>query len=286
MLHVFFRVRAKLRNGARGYQFASSMFLRCLYEDEDGDSYNPEEGFLKGPLLLRVSFLLLCRTALLLTMTYVQAYRHIFTSPSSACDENMPSETTSRRRDVASQLRLGGHVTGRSIAYAATQVRRTPLISLAFLPSFIFPKLVFSLSSARDWKKHHAGFHFTTFYNFIVDMFEDPEDEPARKSATELLQWWNRYVYVQHESHIVLITSLLFRKIFPVITNRTTVAESENVMLECQRRLREARARRALRNPGPTPPVQSTAPPVQSTPPVQSPSPAALRDPTPSPSTQ
>ena len=46
----------------------------------------------------------------------------IFTSPSSAGDENDASETTSRRRDVATTLRLNNHVTPRSIAYAATQV--------------------------------------------------------------------------------------------------------------------------------------------------------------------
>jgi hypothetical protein len=251
MLIVFFRVRAKLRNSEPGYEFASSMFLRCLYEDEKGDKSRLEEGFLKGPLLLRVSFLLLSLTAILLTISYVQAYRHIFTSPSSASDENVPSEITTRRRDVASQLRLGGHVTGRSIAYAATQVCQSYLISLAFLPSFVLPKLVFALTSARDWKKHHAGFHFTTFYNFIVDTFEDPEDEVARSSSIELLQWWNGYVYVQHESD-VLIISLRFRRIFPATTHKTTVAESCDVMLECRRQLQEARARRALREPSPS----------------------------------
>lgn len=52
-----FSVRANLRNAAPGYNFTSSLFLRCLYEDEDGDPNSPEAGFLKGPLLLRVSLL-------------------------------------------------------------------------------------------------------------------------------------------------------------------------------------------------------------------------------------
>jgi len=55
-LIVLFSVRAKLRNAAPGYDFSSSFFLRCLYEEEGGDPTCPEEGFLKGPLLLRVSF--------------------------------------------------------------------------------------------------------------------------------------------------------------------------------------------------------------------------------------
>ena len=48
------RVRTKLRNAVPGFDITSSFFLRCLYDREDGDPNNPEEGFLKGPLLLRV----------------------------------------------------------------------------------------------------------------------------------------------------------------------------------------------------------------------------------------
>jgi hypothetical protein len=42
--------------------------------------------------------------------------------------------------------------------------------------------------------KLHVGFHFPTFYNFIVNTFENPEGDMAEKSAKELLQWWNEYV--------------------------------------------------------------------------------------------
>jgi hypothetical protein len=52
-------------------------------------------------------------------------------------------------------------------------------------------KLVFSLNSAREWKPEHAGFHYPSFYNFIVDFFEDTDDEDSKKAANELLQWWN-----------------------------------------------------------------------------------------------
>ena len=55
-LNCLFSIRAKLRKGDEGYDFSSSFFLRCLYEDEEGDDLCPQEGFLKGPLLLRVSF--------------------------------------------------------------------------------------------------------------------------------------------------------------------------------------------------------------------------------------
>lgn len=49
------RVRANLRDAAPGYNYTSGFFLNCLYLDEARDSEDPEEGFLKGPLLVRVS---------------------------------------------------------------------------------------------------------------------------------------------------------------------------------------------------------------------------------------
>ena len=55
--NIFSSVRAKLRDADPEYDFASSYFLRCLYEGESGDVRRPEIGFLKGPLLLRVSSL-------------------------------------------------------------------------------------------------------------------------------------------------------------------------------------------------------------------------------------
>ena len=40
---------------APGFDFASSFFLRCLYENESGNPESPDIGFIKGPLLVHVS---------------------------------------------------------------------------------------------------------------------------------------------------------------------------------------------------------------------------------------
>jgi hypothetical protein len=40
----------------------------------------------------------------------------------------------------------------------------------------------------------HNGFHYLTFYNFIVDFFEDIKDDAGQKNADELLDWWNWYI--------------------------------------------------------------------------------------------
>ena len=67
-----------------------------------------------------------------------QTYQHIFTSPLSASDENKVSEPTARQRDVATMLRMDGHVTGQSIAYGATQVSQAQQIYLMSLANLFF----------------------------------------------------------------------------------------------------------------------------------------------------
>lgn len=121
LLIVICSVRANLRNGVPGFKITSNYLLRCLYSKEDIDPDSPEDGLLRGPLLLRVCFYRRIHMVYI-KLDLLQIYRYIFTSPSSASDENLTSEPTARRRDVATTLRLDGQVTGRSIAYAATQV--------------------------------------------------------------------------------------------------------------------------------------------------------------------
>jgi len=90
-------------------------------------------------------------------------------SPSLACKEDEASKVTSRWCNVANTLNLNGQVTPRAIAYAATQ-------------------LVFSLNTSREWRKEHAGFHYPSFYNFLVDYFEDVEDDFSKEANEELLR--------------------------------------------------------------------------------------------------
>jgi len=125
-------------------------------------------------------------------MRFFQAFHHIFTSPSSASKDNSISEVTSRWHDVASTLHMSNQITPHLIAYTATQVCRhlhiTPSVT-----NWSLLKLVFALGSAWEWKRKHASFHYPSFYNFIVDYLENPQDETSQRDINELLKWWNRY---------------------------------------------------------------------------------------------
>ena len=67
-------------------------------------------------------------------------------------------------------------------------------------------------------------------------MFEDPEDEVAKRSAHKLLQWWNWYVLVQFLAAQALIL-LLSSNIFPATVDKSSVVDSCSVMWDARRRL-------------------------------------------------
>lgn len=150
-------------------------------------------------------------------------------------------ETTSKRRDVASTLRLNNRVTPRSIAYATTQVIRH-LFESPF-SDICLPKLVFSLNNSRDWKHLHAGFHYPSFYNFICDFFEEDQDPVSKQNVNSLLQWWNRYGAFL--LMCILINFFYYRKIFPVTSGNGGKTVPRAPMVSSQTRLHDARARHA-----------------------------------------
>jgi len=149
-LIVPFSVRTKLRNAAPGFSFASNFFLWCLYLKKEGDPAFPEVSFLQGHLLVRIHFPPHIHTVHLIIALF-QTYQHIFTSPSSASDENSESEPTSRQCNMAMMLCMDCHVTGQVIAYTATQVSR-PLQTY----SMYFANIFFQ-SLSLHWAVYQGG---------------------------------------------------------------------------------------------------------------------------------
>ncbi|KAH9984125.1 hypothetical protein BJV77DRAFT_216914 [Russula vinacea] len=120
-----------------------------LYDQKtEYDPENEEKGLLKGYVLVR-------------------AFRHIFTSPSSAIHG---------RRDATKRSKAQLHgltaVTGRTIAYAAVQAR-------------------IALCSLEKWNRHDGDFNHEKLYNNIVTLFEHDPDDPW---VIKTLDWWNSVV--------------------------------------------------------------------------------------------
>jgi hypothetical protein len=103
----------KLRSGelhVRGDQWPL-----CLYADLEYDSEDPWNGLLRNQLLVLVSGH--ATRSPLITDYAFQAYKHVFTSPSSV-DEDEPRATKSGNARIHGMTT----VTPASLAYIATQV--------------------------------------------------------------------------------------------------------------------------------------------------------------------
>ncbi|KAI9067491.1 hypothetical protein FKP32DRAFT_1563674, partial [Trametes sanguinea] len=124
----------------------------------DQNTYNPAlpwESFLRGRLI-------------------IQAFRHIFQSPSSALRDtttsSMPVEATRGTRTGVADLHGMTKVTAGSLIYAATPVH-------------------FALSSVSTFKKTDTTSDTHVFQASLVNFFDDPFFAAVH---ADLFAWWNR----------------------------------------------------------------------------------------------
>ncbi|KAN0094633.1 hypothetical protein V8E55_002920 [Tylopilus felleus] len=155
--------RTKIKDWDPKYLVMADMWPRFLYEDHTYDPNEPTKGLFKGPMLVR-------------------ALKAIFTSPSSADEEDQSSDSpfpNKRRRgerrtrtNVASLITMES-VEPRAIAYTAEQLR-------------------FTLSSCGTWRLVDGLFDHAVFYHNIVQWFEETEGSAEKVFINDLLLWWNR----------------------------------------------------------------------------------------------
>ena len=132
-----------------------------------------------------------------------QAFRYIFTSPSSAefTSDDLDSEfllaqpkrhRCCEQRTCSNVASLHGMktVAPRAITYIAVQVsiffcssRPLPLIPIC--------QLHFALASCGSWHIIDVFFDYHQFYKNIITFFEDIADTEAEEFIKELVLWWN-----------------------------------------------------------------------------------------------
>ncbi|KAG1720163.1 uncharacterized protein EDB91DRAFT_1088934 [Suillus paluster] len=143
-----------------------------LYENYTVNCENLEEGLFKSKLL-------------------VQAFKAIFTSPSSAKEakgdgdgadilENnrhtqWKSDQAKVKTCIASIINMK-KVTSRAIAYVVCQVH-------------------FALSNMSSWHTVDGDFDYEGFWNNIVDFFEDIPGSITKHRVDKLLEWWTRKIF-------------------------------------------------------------------------------------------
>ena len=110
----------------------------------------------------------------------MQAYKHIFTSPSSV--EKEPKATRSGNARIHGMTK----VTLPSLAYVSTQVG---LFVQPYQLVISCPQVRFALSSSPVFSRTDTVTDSERFYNSVLDLFEDPEEI---QEVNDLQTWWNR----------------------------------------------------------------------------------------------
>ncbi|KAG1786639.1 uncharacterized protein HD556DRAFT_1248044 [Suillus plorans] len=143
--------KEKIRDRDPDFLVTAYSWPAMLYLDYTFDSGNIEKGLFRSALLLK-------------------AFKHIFTSPSSAKEVDGDGDgadaivASQRRRSSESDMTTRSH-------------------------------LRFSLSNVNSWQSIDGDFDYYVFYNNIVDFFEVAPGIDAQARIKELLKWWNRKVF-------------------------------------------------------------------------------------------
>lgn len=149
-----------------------------------------------------------CSRNTLFLMAALQAFKAIFTSPSSAKEADGDGDgadilennrCAQRKSDqakvktcVASIISMK-KVTPRAIAYIVCQVSSKCHYALFNFWHLTFEWQVhFALSSVSSWRTVDADFDYEVFWNNVVDYFEVVPGPVTKRRVDKLLEWWTR----------------------------------------------------------------------------------------------
>ncbi|KAJ3749914.1 hypothetical protein DFH05DRAFT_1538439 [Lentinula detonsa] len=163
-------------------------FLPFLYHNETGDAGNPLKGWLQGPLLVKM-VIFLFKSASSVGKEVVDNELINQSSDEESSNPRPPPSASSRSgkrrkstKKTVSQIWNISTVSPHMIAYAATLLR-------------------FILSDGPSWGADDS-FPYESFYNGIIDFFEDveagSEDETRNR---RLLVWWTKTVYTSDNAN-------------------------------------------------------------------------------------
>ncbi|KAG1761735.1 hypothetical protein EDD22DRAFT_779319 [Suillus occidentalis] len=144
-------VRTGIRDRSEGHIVTDLSFPAFLYDKYTANPDDLEEGLFKGKIL-------------------IQAYKAVFTSPSSAKD-------------------IEGDGDGADVIRDNTRAKRS-------LSAMKVKKHVrFALSSVTSWRSIDGDFDYVQFWRNIVDFFKKAPGREAQRRVSKLLEWWTQKIF-------------------------------------------------------------------------------------------
>jgi hypothetical protein len=223
-------IKSKLRAGdltVPGDHWPVFLYTGALYNAAD-----PWKGLLRSQILISVRCSL-PSTAHLSHLTASQAYKHVFTSPSSV--ESEVKATRSGNARIHGMTR----VTPSSIAYIATQVRyclSTP-VQVSVMRTLFQAR--FALTSSSVFSRTDTTTDSERFYGSVLQLFDDPEE---KAEVDDLLVWWNRYAFAMFFD---LALTILHSQIFPNYSSAQKPAAKNSAFAKIKERRAALKAAQA-----------------------------------------
>ncbi|KAG1742072.1 hypothetical protein EDD22DRAFT_958974 [Suillus occidentalis] len=165
-------VRAGIRDRTDGFVVTEMSWPAFLYAGYTADQNNLEEGLFKSTLL-------------------VQAFKAIFTSPSSAKEVNGNGDGANI---IENNRRTKKDFSGKKVKIHVAQIIKMQKVSARSI-AYVSCQLRFTLSSVTSWRSVDSDFDYIQFWYIIVDFFERPPGRVARRNIDRLLAWWTRKVF-------------------------------------------------------------------------------------------
>ncbi|KAG1780464.1 hypothetical protein EV702DRAFT_1193939 [Suillus placidus] len=163
-------VRAGIRDRTDGHIVMEMSWPVFLYAGYTADQDNLEEGLFKSKIL-------------------VQAFKAIFTSPSSA-------KEVAGDGDAANIIENNRHankdVSGKKVKTLVAQIIKMYKVSPRSI-AYVSCQLRFALSSVTSWWSVDGDFDYIQFWCNIVDFFERPPGQIAQRNVDRLLVWWTSH---------------------------------------------------------------------------------------------
>ncbi|KAG1771345.1 hypothetical protein EV702DRAFT_1270886 [Suillus placidus] len=121
----------------------------------------------------------------------VQAFKAIFTSPSSAREVEGDGDGANILKNNRRARQTLNHVKVKTCIASIINMRKVTPRSIAY----VVCQVRFALSSVSSWRTVDGDFNYEAFWNNTVDFFEDVPGPVAQRRVAKLLEWWTRKVF-------------------------------------------------------------------------------------------
>ncbi|KAG1786404.1 uncharacterized protein HD556DRAFT_1449785 [Suillus plorans] len=165
-------MKAGIRDRTSDFIVSENSWPVFVYENYSLDENNLEQGLFMSKIL-------------------VQAFKAVFTSPSSAREADGDGDGADILENNRCARRALNQVKVKMCVASIINMRKVTPHSIAY----VVCQVRFALSSISSWRTIDGDFNYEVFWNNIVDFFEDVPGPVAQRRVSKLLEWWTRKIF-------------------------------------------------------------------------------------------